>query len=119
MSYEQWETFNGVIVLAVLAATLTVTMMVYYGTRRPAGEDGKKRGRLGLTALVGVLAFVGLALTYNLIVMAPYPEYAERYQSEQPTNQVIDGVEGRWRPNNAAARRLFRIHASDVVIGKS
>lgn len=107
MTYEQWETFNKVIVLAVLAGTLTVTMMVYYGTRRPAGEDGKKRGRFGLTLLVGVVALVGLALVYNLIVMQAYPEYASRYQNERPTSQVVDHVEGRWRPNNAHRTDYF------------
>lgn len=107
MTYEQWETFNKVIVLAVLVGAVTLMIMVYYGTRRSVGEDGKKRGRLGLTALVGVVAFVGLALVYNLIVLEPYPEYADRYQSERPPSQVVDHVEGRWRPNNVTRNDYF------------
>lgn len=107
MTYEQWETFNKVIVLAVLAGVLTVTMMVYYGTRRSVGDGGKKRGRLGLTLLVGAAAFVGLAFVYNLIVMEAYPEYAGRYQNERSTSRVIDRIEGRWRPNNARRTDYF------------
>lgn len=107
MTYEEWGTFSNTIVVAVLAGTLTLMMMTYFGTLHPVGEDGKRRGRLGLTALVGGMVFVTLGFAYNLIVIEPYPEHADRSQQERAEGQSLSLVEGRWRPNNGARSDYF------------
>jgi hypothetical protein len=111
MTYEEWETFGNGLAVGVLAGAVIILVWFYFATRRPAGADGKRRGRPVLAIVVAIAAFVGLGFIWNLIVWAPYPEYAERQGREhaetRAASNVIDGVEGSWRPNNASRTDYF------------
>lgn len=111
MTYDQWKIFGNALAFGVLIGALIILVWFYFATRRPAGADGKRRGRPLLALVIGIGAFVGLGFVWSLIVLEPYPEFAERQGREHAeasaSSNVIEGVEGRWRPNNASRSDYF------------
>lgn len=127
MSYETWETLNTIGMLTVLFAPFVLTVLVFLKLRRRRDADGKRIGRPVLwsfvTAFGSLLAFV---VVWGLALQEAFPAYSARWRAENEQRQdqrpgtgvadadnanVIDGIVGQWRPNNARRTDYFAFTA--------
>lgn len=122
MSYETWETANTVGMLTALTAPLVLAVIVFLRQRRRRDANGKRIGRPLLWSLgVAFFSFFAFVVVWGLTLQEAFPNYSERWRAEGEHDQqldagvartdnanVIDGVIGEWRPNNANRSDYFR-----------
>lgn len=127
MSYETWETANTIGMPAALIAPIVLAVFVFLRQRRRRDANGKRIGRpvvwSFVTAFFSLLAFV---VVWGLTLPESFPDYSARWraESEQRRDQqpdadvargdnanVIDGIVGQWRPNNARRTDYFAFTA--------
>lgn len=120
MTYETWFMVSSMSVLGVLILPIALAIAVYIRQRGPRSVDGKRTGRpLAWASAALVSSFIALIIAWGLTLEEGFPEYVARRDaelaasrgttpSEASSPEVIDGVVGSWRPNNANRSDYFR-----------
>jgi hypothetical protein len=127
MSYETWEVVNTISMLAVIFAPIVLAIVVFVRQRRHRGADGKRVGRPVLWSFVtAFFSFLAFVVVWGLTLQEAFPDYSARWraENEQPQDRqpdtgvaradnanIIDGIVGQWRPNNARRTDYFAFTA--------